>query len=72
VQVKLELAPAASEYLPASHDTQVAELTAVTVVENLPAGHSVHVCASSNEYPPAGQASTPTVTALVSARVSWL
>jgi len=34
VQVRLELAPAASEYLPASHDTQVAELTAVTVVEN--------------------------------------
>jgi hypothetical protein len=72
VQVKLELAPTASEYLPASQETHAAEDDADTVPEYLPAGHSVHVCASSSEYPPAGHASTPTVTTLVSTRVSWL
>lgn len=73
MQAMLELAPAVVEYLPASQETHVAEDVAVTVPEYFPAGHCVHTCASSNEYAPAGHASTPTVTTPVcSVRVNAL
>jgi hypothetical protein len=49
MQVALDPAPTATEYLPDSHEMHVCSLVAVTVVEYFPAGQAVHVCASSGE-----------------------